>query len=63
MKKLILASSAMLLALATLEIAPASAAQFGPAKPGINAESSIVKVRDGCGYRRFRDRWGHCRWM
>jgi len=63
MKKLILASSAMLLAVASLAIAPASAAQFGTAKAGISADSSIVKVRDGCGYRRFRDRWGHCRWM
>ena len=63
MLKLMSLTLAGLIAAATLAVVPASAAPFGPVKSGISADSTIVKVRDGCGYRRFRDRWGHCRWM
>lgn len=63
MKKLTFLGVAALMAASSLSVVPASAAQFGLTKPSISADSSIVKVRDGCGYRRWRDRWGRCHWF
>jgi len=63
MLKLTNLTLAGLMVAATFAAIPASAAPFGPVKAGISTDSTIVKVRDGCGPHRFRGRWGHCRWL
>ena len=53
--------SALILA-AVVAAAPADAAVFGPVKTGI-FEGGVIKVADGCGFRRhYSPRVGHCVW-
>lgn len=39
----------------------ATSASAMPVMPTLDADSSVQKVRDGCGPGRWRGPWGHCR--
>jgi len=57
-----LTASGLILA-TSLSIAPASAAQFGIAKPALSTDSSVMQAGWRCGPRRhWSYRFGRCIW-
>ena len=61
MRKPLLATLAAAALLSTLA---ANAQALTAPRIATKDETSIVTpVRDGCGPGRFRNRWGHCRWI